>query len=107
MAMQLSRAQCKIPTYFVSHVIDTYGSCQYSYAFDVDSRTQALSNRRVFAYVDSGIPDGIELDTNGNVYTACSDGVQVRKNTYTLDTGERILILIPCNPRSSIQRARC
>ncbi len=34
-------------------------------------------NRRVFAYVDSGIPDGIQVDTDGNVYSGCGDGVQV------------------------------
>lgn len=34
-------------------------------------------NRRVFAYADTGIPDGIQLDTNGNVYSGCGDGVQV------------------------------
>jgi len=34
-------------------------------------------NRRVFAYVDTGIPDGIQIDKNGNVYAGCGDGVQV------------------------------
>lgn len=34
-------------------------------------------NRRVFAYADTGIPDGIQLDANGNVYSGCGDGVQV------------------------------
>lgn len=34
-------------------------------------------NRRVFAYADTGIPDGIQLDTKGNVYAGCGDGVQV------------------------------
>lgn len=36
-----------------------------------------FKNRRVFAYSDSGIPDSIQLDTNGNVYSGCGDGVQV------------------------------
>lgn len=48
------------------------------YAFDVDPATHAFKNRRVFAYVDAGIPDGIQLDTNGNVYSGAGDGVHVR-----------------------------
>ncbi|EKM77645.1 hypothetical protein AGABI1DRAFT_77188 [Agaricus bisporus var. burnettii JB137-S8] len=47
------------------------------YAFDVDEKTQALSNRRVLAYIDAGAPDGIQVDEKGNVYVACADGVQV------------------------------
>ncbi|KAG6902430.1 hypothetical protein C0995_016609 [Termitomyces sp. Mi166 len=47
------------------------------YAFDVDPRTHAFKNRRVFAYVDTGVPDGIQVDTQGNVYSGCGDGVQV------------------------------
>ena len=43
---------------------------------DLDSQT--FLNRRVFAYVDTGIPDGIQIDKNGNVYAGCGDGVQVR-----------------------------
>ncbi|KAG6884663.1 hypothetical protein C0993_009187 [Termitomyces sp. T159_Od127] len=54
------------------------------YAFDVDSRTHAFKNRRVFAYVDAGIPDGIQVDTEGNVYSGCGDGVQVWNNEGTL-----------------------
>ncbi|KIK36698.1 hypothetical protein CY34DRAFT_811073 [Suillus luteus UH-Slu-Lm8-n1] len=47
------------------------------YQFDVDPRTQSFTNRRVFAYSDSGIPDGIQLDTMGNVYSGCGEGVHV------------------------------
>lgn len=47
------------------------------YAFDVDPTSQRFLNRRLFAWVDTGIPDGIQVDTNGNVYTSCGDGVQV------------------------------
>ncbi|TBU23473.1 calcium-dependent phosphotriesterase [Dichomitus squalens] len=46
------------------------------YAFDVDPRTNAFANRRVFAYVDTGIADGIQLDGAGNVYAGCGDGAQ-------------------------------
>ena len=48
------------------------------YAFDVcDGKT--LSNRRVFATPDGGIPDGIHTDTQGNVYAsvAGADGLHV------------------------------
>ncbi|CAL1710465.1 unnamed protein product [Somion occarium] len=47
------------------------------YAFDVDPKTQAFLNRRVFAYVDTGVADGVQLDSNGNVYAGCGDGTQV------------------------------
>lgn len=40
-----------------------------------------LANRSVFAMTDSGAPDGIKLDTQGNVYA----GWYVRKTTI----GER------------------
>ena len=43
---------------------------------DPDSLT--FLNRRVFAYVDTGIPDGVQVDKNGNAYAGCGDGVQVR-----------------------------
>jgi len=47
------------------------------YAYDVDPISQAFKNRRVFSYVDSGVPDGIQLDSAGNVYAATGEGVQV------------------------------
>ena len=47
------------------------------YSFDVDPRTQAFTNRRVFAYCDNGIPDGIQVDAEGRVYAGTGDGVQV------------------------------
>ena len=47
------------------------------YAFDVDPISHAFKNRRVLAYVDAGVPDGIQVDTNGNVYSGTGDGVQV------------------------------
>ena len=49
-----------------------------SYQFDVDLKTGHFLNRRTFAYVDTGIGDGIQLDTKGNVYSGCGDGVHVR-----------------------------
>ncbi|KAI0079471.1 D-lactonohydrolase-like protein [Panus rudis PR-1116 ss-1] len=54
------------------------------YAFDVDPKTQAFKNRRVFAYIDTGFPDGIQLDSKGNVYSGTGDGVQVWNSEGTL-----------------------
>ena len=48
----------------------------HSYAFDVDPKTSAFKNRRVFAFVDTGIADGIQLDAASNVYAGCGDGAQ-------------------------------
>ncbi|KAF8664114.1 hypothetical protein AX16_000804 [Volvariella volvacea WC 439] len=54
------------------------------YAFDVDERTHVFVNRRVFAYVDAGVPDGLQVDTKGNVYAGCGDGVHVWNKKGTL-----------------------
>lgn len=54
------------------------------YAFDVDKTSQAFTNRRVFAYIDTGIPDGIQVDKAGNVYSSCGDGVHVWNSKGTL-----------------------
>ncbi|KAI5122873.1 hypothetical protein M0805_003325 [Coniferiporia weirii] len=54
------------------------------YKLDVDEETQALTNRRVFAYADNGIPDGIQVDAEGRVYASCGDGVQVWNPRGTL-----------------------
>ncbi|KAJ5086067.1 hypothetical protein N7532_010838 [Penicillium argentinense] len=46
------------------------------YRYDVvDDGT--LENRKTFAFVNSGAPDGVHCDTWGNVYAGCGDGVQV------------------------------
>lgn len=55
-----------------------------SYQYDVDPVTQSFTNRRVFAYSDSGIPDGIQLDTNGNMFSGCGDGAHVWNPQGTL-----------------------
>ncbi|KAI0916502.1 hypothetical protein AcW1_010085 [Taiwanofungus camphoratus] len=54
------------------------------YAFDVDPKSQVFLNRRVFAYVDTGVPDGVQVDTRGNVYASCHDGVHVWDPAGTL-----------------------
>lgn len=45
-------------------------------AFDiVDGRT--LANRRLFAVVSPGTPDGLKVDADGRVYVSCATGVRV------------------------------
>jgi gluconolactonase len=50
-----------------------------SYAFDIVTRhgEPFLTNRRLFAFTDNGIPDGIKIDVDGNVYSGCGDGIHV------------------------------
>ncbi|KAF8977493.1 calcium-dependent phosphotriesterase [Cyathus striatus] len=47
------------------------------YAFDVDPDTLMFMNKRAFAFPDSFLPDGIIVDSQGNVYAGCGEGVQV------------------------------
>lgn len=47
-----------------------------SYRFDVQP-DGSFDNRRAFAYVSPGVPDGLHVDTKGNLYVGCGDGVQV------------------------------
>jgi len=73
------------------------------YAFDVDPETQTFLNRRVFAYVDTGIPDGVQIDKDGNVYAGCGDGVQVGFFFYALDRDSLISLI----PGGSFHYFRC
>ncbi|KAF5354299.1 hypothetical protein D9756_007197 [Leucocoprinus leucothites] len=66
------------------------------YVFDVDPTTHAFTNRRVLAYVDAGIADGLQVDTDGNVYSACSDGVHVFAPDGTL-LGKLFIDMISAN----------
>ncbi|ENI05401.1 hypothetical protein COCC4DRAFT_137752 [Bipolaris maydis ATCC 48331] len=49
------------------------------YAFDVQtySGQPFLTNRRLFAMADTGVPDGIKCDLDGNVYSGCGDGLNI------------------------------
>ncbi|KAF9872182.1 smp-30 gluconolaconase lre-like region [Colletotrichum karsti] len=47
------------------------------YAYDVVDDKRRLSNKRVFAYTDNGIPDGLHTDVEGNLWASCGDGVHV------------------------------
>ena len=47
------------------------------YAFTIDEHHKAVRERRVFAYADVGLPDGVHTDTKGNVWASCGDGVHI------------------------------
>jgi len=49
------------------------GRTIYSY----DITTTGIRNREIFAYVDSGFPDGIKTDRDGRVYGGVTGGVDV------------------------------
>jgi gluconolactonase len=59
-------------------------------AFDVVGG-QELSNPRIFATIDPGVPDGFRVDVNGFVYTSSENGVQV----YHPDGARMALIPVP------------
>ena len=47
------------------------------YQLDVAGPRGALSNRKLIANVNEGIPDGIKCDTDGLLFVGCGDGVRV------------------------------
>ena len=47
------------------------------YAFDVVGSGRKIANKRLFASVSPGFPDGMRLDQDGNIYVGALDGVQV------------------------------
>ncbi|KAI1815465.1 lactonohydrolase [Poronia punctata] len=53
------------------------------YRYDV-SDDGTWNNRQTFAYVSSGIPDGLHIDTKGRIYAGCGDGVNVWNPAGTL-----------------------
>ncbi|KZT68620.1 D-lactonohydrolase-like protein [Daedalea quercina L-15889] len=66
------------------------------YEFDVNPKTQVFEHRRVFAYIDAGVPDGIQVDKFGNVYSSCGDGVHVW-NRYGILIGKFFIGKVSCN----------
>ncbi|KAK8080894.1 calcium-dependent phosphotriesterase [Apiospora hydei] len=55
------------------------------YAFDVVAENGPfLANRRVFAYAPKGIPDGIRVDNQGNVWSGIGSGLAVWNRAGTL-----------------------
>lgn len=99
-SLQKPNGLCFSPDQDIMYITDTAGvrgdtmtagaySCTGAasiYAFDVITRTggQFLSNKRLFAFADRGIPDGIKCDRDGNVYSGCGDGVHVWATDDTL-----------------------
>lgn len=51
--------------------------CRYAFDVAVYHKQPFLTNRRVFAMADKGIPDGVKCDMEGNVYSGCGDGVNI------------------------------
>ncbi len=47
------------------------------YVYDVSADGTTISNKRLFADVTPGFPDGMHLDEKGNVYVGALDGIQV------------------------------
>lgn len=47
------------------------------YAYDVIENGKKVSNKRLFANISPGFPDGMRLDIQGNVYVGALDGVHV------------------------------
>ncbi|KAI1266528.1 calcium-dependent phosphotriesterase [Xylariaceae sp. FL1019] len=80
---------CFSPDESILYVTDTdkvHGSGQIRhdrpssiYAFDIIRRhgQPFVCNRRLFAFIEAGIPDGIKCDTMGRVYSGCGDGIHV------------------------------
>ena len=50
------------------------GGSHHITVFDVVDGKR-LRNDRVFATIDAGVPDGLRLDTEGNIWTSAEDGV--------------------------------
>ncbi|KAK1776364.1 hypothetical protein QBC45DRAFT_453225 [Copromyces sp. CBS 386.78] len=46
------------------------------YRYDVEE-DGTFSNRKTFAFIATGVPDGVHVDTKGNLYAGCGDGVHV------------------------------
>lgn len=56
---------------------------QIIYAFDYDSATGQIANRRTFVEVpkNSGSPDGLTVDSKGYIWSACWNGARVIRYT--------------------------
>jgi D-xylono/L-arabinono-1,4-lactonase len=74
---------------------DSDGQCIY--AFDYEVATDALSNRRVFVSVpkEDGIPDGMTVDADGNIWSARWDGSMIREYSPVGEEIDRIVFPVP------------
>lgn len=71
------------------------------YLFDYDRATGDLSNRRVWLQLPNvGVPDGMTVDVNGDVWSARWDGAALFQ--YSPEAAEKQRIEFPANQVSSI-----
>ncbi len=64
-------------TLYVTDTSRSFGGTRHTiFAYDV-AATPRLENRRVFAEIEPGIPDGLRVDSRGWVWTSSEAGVQV------------------------------
>jgi D-xylonolactonase len=70
--------------------------------FDYDRATGALSNRRIFVEIPpgEGVPDGLTVDADGNVWSARWGGSRLVR--YTPDGKEDLRINVPAKNVSSV-----
>lgn len=47
------------------------------YSYDVQGNGMKVDNKRLFTVVSPGFPDGMRLDSEGNLYVGALDGIQV------------------------------
>ncbi|KAK4051435.1 hypothetical protein OIV83_002919 [Microbotryomycetes sp. JL201] len=64
--------------------IYVYDVVRPSHCADLTAEGPTLHNKRVFAFADCGVPDGIKTDRAGNVYSGCGDGIHVWNAAGTL-----------------------
>ncbi|QRV85446.1 SMP-30/gluconolaconase/LRE-like region protein [Ceratobasidium sp. AG-Ba] len=72
---------------------------------DPTTHPPSLTNRRVFAFTDSGMPDGLKADTDGNIYGGCFDGVHIWNKNGAL-MGKILLGLDVPSPNPGVPAGR-
>ncbi|MFD7315091.1 SMP-30/gluconolactonase/LRE family protein [Streptomyces sp. NPDC059883] len=77
------------------YFVDSRADVIYRYAFDVESG--AATDRQVFVDTSSlpGIPDGLRVDANGEVWCAFWDGAHVSRFTPRGALAERLPVPVP------------
>lgn len=76
---------------------------QIIYAFDYDATTGSITNRRTFVEVptSSGSPDGLTVDSEGYIWSACWDGAKVIR--YAPDGSiDRVIAVPALRPTSCV-----
>ena len=77
------------------YFVDSRSDVIYRYAFDVDSG--AIGDRKIFVDTSplTGIPDGLRVDTAGNVWCAFWDGAHVTRFSPDGSVAEQVPVLVP------------